>query len=98
LERVLTLFWRGGILAKLFGQHALLRHVQYDGFAAGDIDRLSCAVRQSGPRKRRHVGESAARGVGLIFTNDPEALFAAVNSAEGDGPCRRMPCFCQQEV
>ena len=52
----------------------LLPHVQYDCFAAGDLNRLSGPVRQHGPGERRHVGDRAARGLGLIFTNDPEAL------------------------
>jgi hypothetical protein len=52
------------------------RYVQYDGIAAGHFHRLSGPGRQNGPRERRHVGERAERGIGLIFTNDPEALLA----------------------
>jgi hypothetical protein len=36
--------------------------------------------------ERRPVGDRAARRIGLIFTNDPEALLAAVDPAEGDMP------------
>ena len=35
--------------------HGLLPHVQYDGFAAGDLNRLSGPARQNGPGERRHV-------------------------------------------
>ena len=77
----------------IFGQHAPLPHVQYDGFAAGHFHRLSGTVRQNGPRERRHVGDRAARGIGLIFANDPEALLAAVHSAEADGHAEGCGAF-----
>ena len=54
--------------------HALLPHVQNDGFPFSDLNRLSGLVRQNSPGERRHVGDRAARGIGLIFTHDPEAL------------------------
>ena len=63
----------------------LLPHVQYDGFPAGDLNRLSRPVGQNGPGERRHIGDRATRGIGLIFTHDPEALLAAVIPAQGDG-------------
>jgi hypothetical protein len=65
--------------------HALLPNVQYDRIAPGDLNRLSRPVRQNGPGERRHVGDRAARGIGLIFTHDPETPFAAVIPAQGDG-------------
>ena len=43
----------------MFGQHALLTHIQYDGFAAGHFHRLSGPVRENGPRERRHVANWA---------------------------------------
>jgi hypothetical protein len=73
--------------------HALLPYVQYDGFAAGQLYRLSGPVRKNGPGERRHVGDRAPRGIGLIFTNDPEALLAAVFSAEGDGQAEGCRAF-----
>jgi hypothetical protein len=53
--------------------------------AAGNLDRLSGPVRQNGPGQRRQVGDRTARGIGLIFTHDPEALLAAVVPSQGDG-------------
>ena len=42
-------------------------------------------VGQYGPGERRHIGDRAARGIGLIFTHDPKALLAAIIPAQGDG-------------
>jgi len=64
-------------------------HQVADGFAAGHFHRLSRTVRQNSPRERRHIGDSTARWIGLIFANDPEALLAAVTSAEADGHAER---------
>ena len=35
--------------------NALQAHVQYDGFAAGDLNRLSGPVGQNGSGERRHM-------------------------------------------
>ena len=39
--------------------HALLSHVEYHGFLAGDLYRLSWPMRQDSPRQRRDVGHRA---------------------------------------
>jgi hypothetical protein len=65
-------------IAIIWSDRPALPHVQYDGFAAGHLNRLSGPVGQNGSGERRHVGDRAARGIGLIFTNDPETLLAAV--------------------
>jgi hypothetical protein len=58
--------------------HALLSHVQYNGLAARDLNGFSRPVSQNGAHERRHVGDRAARGIGLVFAHDPEALLAAI--------------------
>ena len=42
------------------------------------ISCLSGPVTQNGPGQRRHVGDRAAGGIGLIFTYDPKALLPVV--------------------
>jgi hypothetical protein len=70
-------------------QHALLSHVQYHGFLAGDLDRRSRAVAQDGTGEWRYIGNGTARWIGLIFAYDPEALFAAVIPAHDHGQTKR---------
>jgi hypothetical protein len=55
-------------------------------------------VRQNGPGERRHVGDRAARGIGLIFTHDPEVLLAAVVPAQGDGHAEGRLAFVSRGV
>ena len=78
--------------------HALLSHVQYDGLAVGDHNRISGAVGKHRTGERRHIRDRAARGVGFVFTDNLETLLAAVLSAQGDRHVRRTPCFYHPAV
>jgi len=62
-----------------------LSDVQYHGFLTRDLNRLAWSVCQDRPRQRRYVGHGSARGICLIFADDPETLLAAVTPAQRNG-------------
>ncbi len=55
-------------------------YVQKNGLAIGDHNTISSAMRKHRTGERRDIRDRAMRGVGLVFADNLEALFAPILS------------------